>query len=73
MPPGSTVMVERDASGDEEDRPLSLKFIKPKKQARVKKAKPEPAKVGVGAKKDDGEDAGGDSPEGDERPSGEDA
>jgi len=50
MPPGSTVMVDRDPSGDEEDRPLSLKIVKPKKPARPKKAKPEPEKVGVGAK-----------------------
>ena len=54
MTPGSTVMVARDPSGDEEDRPLSLKIVKPKKPARSKKSKPEPEKVGVGAK---GEDA----------------
>jgi ATP-dependent Clp protease ATP-binding subunit ClpC len=73
MPPGSTVMVERDPSGDEDDRPLSLKIVKPKKQVRSKKSKPEPEKVGVGAKKDGDEDSGGEPPEGDERPSGEDA
>jgi ATP-dependent Clp protease ATP-binding subunit ClpC len=73
MPPGTTVMVERDTSSDDEDRPLSLKFIKPKKPARAKKPKPKPEKVGVGAKKNDGEDAGGESPEGDEHPSSEDA
>ncbi|HEX6754106.1 MAG TPA: AAA family ATPase, partial [Solirubrobacterales bacterium] len=61
MTPGSTVIVERDASGDEEDRPLSLKIVKPKKP-RAKKAKPEPEKVGVGAaaKKDEGPEAGDD-------------
>src|SRR6201747_1511896 len=59
MTPGSTVMVKRDPSGDEEDRPLSLTIIKPKKQARPKKSKPEPEKVGVGAKKDGGETDGG--------------
>ncbi|MFI5027060.1 MAG: hypothetical protein ACHQCI_09980, partial [Solirubrobacterales bacterium] len=64
MAPGSTVMVDRDPSGDEEDRPLSLKIIKPKKPARPKKSKPEPEKVGVGAKKDDGDEPGGDSDEG---------
>ncbi|HEY5708181.1 MAG TPA: AAA family ATPase, partial [Solirubrobacterales bacterium] len=55
MTPGSTVMVERDASGDEDDHPLSLKIVKPKKP-RPKKSKPEPEKVGVGAaaKKDEG-------------------
>ena len=59
MVPGSTVMVERDPSGDEEDKPLSLKIIAPRKPA--KKAPPkEPEKVGVGAKKGDG-----DGPEGD--------
>jgi ATP-dependent Clp protease ATP-binding subunit ClpC len=52
MAPGSTVMVKRDPSGDEEDHPLSLTIVKPKKP-RPKKPKPEPEKVGVGAKKDE--------------------
>jgi len=56
MVPGSTVLVERDAAGDEDDRPLKLTIVAPKKPA--KKAKPdkpaEPEKVGVGAKKDEG-------------------
>jgi hypothetical protein len=68
--PGSTVMVKREPSGDEEDRPLSLTIVKPKKPARAKKAKPEPEKVGVGAKKDEGADDG-DVPEldaGDSKP-----
>jgi len=54
MVPGSTVVVERDASGDDEDKPLKLTIVAPKKP--LKKAKPdevEPEKVGVGAKKDD--------------------
>ena len=55
MVPGSTVVVERDASGDEEDRPLKLRIVAPKKP--LKKAKPEPEKVGVGAKKDEGDDS----------------
>jgi aryl-alcohol dehydrogenase-like predicted oxidoreductase len=38
MAPGSTVMVKRDPSGDEDDRPLSLTIVKPKKPARPKKA-----------------------------------
>jgi ATP-dependent Clp protease ATP-binding subunit ClpC len=63
MTPGSTVMVKRDPSGDEEDRPLSLTIIKPKKQVRPKKSKPEPEKVGVGAKKDGGETDGEGEPE----------
>src|SRR6476469_7110243 len=55
MVPGSTVMVERDPSGDEEDRPLKLSIIAPKKPPKPKaKRKPEPAKVGVGAKGEDG-------------------
>ncbi|HET7590598.1 MAG TPA: ATP-dependent Clp protease ATP-binding subunit [Solirubrobacterales bacterium] len=58
MTPGSTVMVDRDPAGDEEDRPLSLKIIAPKKPRR--KAEPEREKVGVGAKKDDGEGGPGD-------------
>ena len=41
--PGTTVLVDRDPSGDEDDRPLSLKLVKPrKKPARTK----EPAGVG---------------------------
>jgi ATP-dependent Clp protease ATP-binding subunit ClpC len=55
MTPGSTVMVERDPSGDEEDKPLSLKIIAPKKKPKQKAVpKPEPEAVGVGAKKGDG-------------------
>jgi ATP-dependent Clp protease ATP-binding subunit ClpC len=59
MTPGSTVMVSRNAAGDEEDKPLDLEIIAPKKPKR--KAEPEREKVGVGAKKDDGEG----EPEGD--------
>ncbi len=51
MVPGSTVVVERDAAGDEDDKPLKLTIVAPKKP--LKKAKPEPEKVGVGAKKDE--------------------
>jgi ATP-dependent Clp protease ATP-binding subunit ClpC len=67
MPPGATVMVKRDPSGDEEDRPLSLTIVKPKKP-RAKKPKPEPEKVGVGAKKVDGGEVGGSEPEPDKGP-----
>jgi ATP-dependent Clp protease ATP-binding subunit ClpC len=67
MTPGSTVMVERDPSGDEEDQPLSLTIIAPKKPS--KKAKSEPEKVGVGAKQVDAGDE--DEPPQDESPSGE--
>ncbi|HWB69878.1 MAG TPA: hypothetical protein VG518_07860, partial [Solirubrobacterales bacterium] len=66
MTPGSTVMVARDPAGDEEDKPLSLTIIKPKK--RSPKSKPRPEKVGVGAQKVD--DSGERQPEeGDEQPS----
>jgi len=61
MVPGSTVVVERDAGGDEDDKPLKLTIVAPKKP--LKKAKPEPEKVGVGAKKDEGSE--GDDPHAD--------
>ena len=65
MTPGSTVMVARDASGDEEDRPLSLTIIAPKKPAK-KPPKPEPETVGVGAKQGEhGPDGEDDSPRAD--------
>ena len=55
--PGTTVLVERDPSGDEDDRPLKMKLVKPKKRP-AKKREP----VGVGATaSSDGE---GSSPEG---------
>ncbi len=67
MTPGSTVMVARDAAGDEEDKPLSLTIIAPKKPPRKEPEKPEPEKVGVGAKGGDehGEGGGDESPHGD--------
>ena len=52
MPEGSTVLVERDAKGDEEDKPLKLKIVKPRKKPAAKKKK-EPVAVGAKA---DGED-----------------
>jgi ATP-dependent Clp protease ATP-binding subunit ClpC len=59
--PGTTVLIERDPEGDEE-RPLKLKLVKPRKRA---KKKPEP--VGVGAKQgDDG--VSDDGPSGGETP-----
>jgi ATP-dependent Clp protease ATP-binding subunit ClpC len=54
MAPGSTVQVDRDAKGDEEDQPLKLKIVKPRKRP----SKKEPEKVGVGAKKDGGDEDG---------------
>jgi ATP-dependent Clp protease ATP-binding subunit ClpC len=56
MTPGSTVMVSRDAAGDEEDKPLKLEIIAPKKPARKSPQKPEPEKVGVGAKQGEGDE-----------------
>ncbi len=47
---GSTVVVERDPSGDEDERPLKMKLVKPKKKP-AKKREP----VGVAAKATDGE------------------
>jgi ATP-dependent Clp protease ATP-binding subunit ClpC len=58
MTPGSTVLVERDAAGDEEDSPLKLTIIAPKKPP--KKAEPEREKIGVGAKR--GGEGGDDAP-----------
>jgi ATP-dependent Clp protease ATP-binding subunit ClpC len=60
MTPGSTVMVERDPAGDEEDKPLSLTIVAPKKPKQKPAKKPEPETVGVGAKKGDGEHGSGD-------------
>jgi ATP-dependent Clp protease ATP-binding subunit ClpC len=65
---GTTVLVDRDESGDDEDRPLSMKLVKPKKRTTKKKDEPKEP-VGVGAKGDgeppeDGApaDDGGESP-----------
>jgi hypothetical protein len=61
-------MVERDPSGDEDDRPLKLRIIKPNKPAKAQQ-KPEPETVGVGAK---GEPDGEPQPdEGDSKPDAE--
>ncbi len=46
MPEGSTVRVERDTKGDEEDKPLKLKIVKPRKKPAAKKQK-EPVAVGA--------------------------
>jgi ATP-dependent Clp protease ATP-binding subunit ClpC len=53
---GTTVLVERDPSGDEEERPVKMKLVKPKKRP-AKKREP----VGVGAKSGNGE--GGTGPD----------
>src|SRR2546421_10687053 len=49
MVPGSTVMVDRDEAGDEDERPLKLTIIKPSRPPQPEPAEPEPEKVGVGA------------------------
>jgi ATP-dependent Clp protease ATP-binding subunit ClpC len=59
MVPGSTVQVDRDPKGDEDEHPLKLKIVKPRKKPAAKKKK-EP--VGVGAKKGD-DDSGDGEPE----------
>jgi ATP-dependent Clp protease ATP-binding subunit ClpC len=52
--PGTTVLVERDPSaGDDDDRPLKMKLVKPKKRP-AKKREP----VGVGATSAEGEGSG---------------
>jgi ATP-dependent Clp protease ATP-binding subunit ClpC len=57
---GTTVVVDRDESGDDEDRPLSLKMVKPRKRPKKKDEDKEP--VGVGAKKSDGGEPEPDAP-----------
>jgi ATP-dependent Clp protease ATP-binding subunit ClpC len=53
---GSTVLVERDPSGDDEERPLKMTLVKPRKQP-AKKREP----VGVGAKSSDEDGAPSDA------------
>jgi len=55
--PGTTVLVERDEAGDEQERPLKMKLVKPRKRP-AKKREP----VGVGAKSGDGDPPGADVP-----------
>jgi ATP-dependent Clp protease ATP-binding subunit ClpC len=62
---GSTVLVERDPSGDDEERPLKMTLVKPRKQP-AKKREP----VGVGAKSSDEDGAPSDAGSGPE-PEGE--
>jgi ATP-dependent Clp protease ATP-binding subunit ClpC len=58
--PGTTVLVDHDASADQEEHPLSLKLVKPRKPRAKKKDEDVKEPVGVGAKK-----AGDDVPEDD--------
>jgi ATP-dependent Clp protease ATP-binding subunit ClpC len=63
IPPSTTVLVDRDPSGDEDDRPLSLKLVKPRKRPAKKK---EPAGVGGrGGSAEEPPDEPVDSPDGD--------
>jgi ATP-dependent Clp protease ATP-binding subunit ClpC len=64
MKGGSTVLVDRDADGDEEERPLSLTIVEPKKKAPRKKREP----VGVAAKKGEDEESSGDGSSDDGEP-----
>ncbi len=66
---GTTVMVERFEEGDEEDQPLRLRLIKPKKKKAPRKTraddKKEPVGVGAKASKPDPASSGGSSSTGD--------
>jgi ATP-dependent Clp protease ATP-binding subunit ClpC len=67
LAPGSTVLVERDESGDDEDKPLNLRIVPPAKPAKSELAEAEetePEKVGVGAKRN----REGDEPSGEDGP-----
>ena len=60
---GTTVIVDHDASADQDEHPLSLKLVKPRKPRKRKDEDSEKEPVGVGAKKsgdepDDGEPSG---------------
>jgi ATP-dependent Clp protease ATP-binding subunit ClpC len=63
IPASTTVLVDRDPSGDEDDRPLSLKLVKPRKRPAKKK---EPAGVGGrgGSAEEEPTDEPVDSPDG---------
>jgi ATP-dependent Clp protease ATP-binding subunit ClpC len=56
MDTGTTVLVDRDATSDDEDRPLKLKLVKPKKRAPRKKAEKAPVAVGAGTDEEPAED-----------------
>jgi ATP-dependent Clp protease ATP-binding subunit ClpC len=56
MVSGSTVMVDRDQDSDDEERPLRLTIIPPTHPPKPEGGEEEPAKVGVGAKKGEGDE-----------------
>ena len=57
MTPGSTVLVDRDEKGDEEDHPLKLKIVKPRK----KRPEEEGAREGRRRRRQKDDDSGDDS------------
>ncbi len=59
--PGTTVMVDRDEAGDENDEPLSLELIAPAKGTKKKKAEEKKQPVGVGAQESGSDDSPEDS------------
>jgi ATP-dependent Clp protease ATP-binding subunit ClpC len=71
IPSGTTVLVERNEAGDDEDMPLKLKLVKPRKKAAKKPKKKEPAAVGGRGSSE--EPAGGDEPPTDDSPPTDDA
>jgi ATP-dependent Clp protease ATP-binding subunit ClpC len=60
--PGTTVVVDHDKSADQEEHPLSLKLVKPRKPRKKKDEDSEKEPVGVGAKKSEDSEPGDDDP-----------
>ena len=69
---GTSVVVDRDESGDDEDRPLSLKMVKPRKRPAKKKDDEEKEPVAVGAKKSDADAGEGPGPDAGDDPAPDD-
>ena len=69
---GTSVVVDRDESGDDEDRPLSLKMVKPRKRPAKKKDDEEKEPVAVGAKKSDADEGEGSGPDAGDDPAPDD-
>ena len=70
---GTNVIVDRDEDGDETDRPLSLKLVKPRKRPPKKKDDEGKEPVGVGAKKGEADESEAAGPAGDDKPEADDA
>jgi ATP-dependent Clp protease ATP-binding subunit ClpC len=60
--PGTTVLVDHDESADQDEHPLSLKLVKPRKPRKKKDEDSEKEPVGVGAKKAEDDPPAGDEP-----------